>query len=216
MSKLDLYEVARVHCDAFQGFFLTQMGEPFLRRYYGAVLDYSDSISLVALDEDGRIVGLASGFKNSAGFYRHFRRYRLQLLPSIGMALLRRPSLLFEIARNSSRVSRVGGAETVRSVELASICNILRGNQVGSRLLKAFIANAKNKECDQVTLSTDESNNEVVRAFYQKHGFFESGHEHRNNRSLVIYAFKLLSDVESESQTASTSRNLTAICPKCQ
>jgi hypothetical protein len=191
MLKEHLIEVAKVHSVAFKGFFLTLMGEPFLHHYYNSVLDYQKSIALVAIDGDSRIVGLAVGFKDPAEFYRHFRQYRLRMLPAMAMGLLRRPWLLLRILRNAVRVSKDDHIDLSRIVELASICSILQKRQVGSSLLKAFTLRAQEIDASNVTLTTDELDNLSVRNFYELHGFKFLGKEHRGRRVLLSYSRSL-------------------------
>lgn len=188
MLKAHLAEVARVHSAAFEGFFLTLMGEPFLRHYYNSVLDYPKSIALVAADENSRIVGLAVGFKDPSGFYRHFRQYRIRMLPAMVMGLLRRPWLALVILRNAARVSKGGHQESSRVVELASICSIMRKQHVGTMLLSAFLSRAQEMGAYEVLLTTDEYDNSAVRTFYEQHGFVEQGREQRGRRVLVAYS----------------------------
>lgn len=188
MLKTHLAEVARVHSAAFKGFFLTLMGEPFLRHYYSSVLDYQKSIALVAVDGNLRIVGLAVGFNDPADFYRHFRQYRVRMLPAMAMGLLRRPWLVLMILRNAARVSKVAHHESGRVVELASICSIVRNLNLGTALLKAFMLRAQAMGACEIALTTDEQDNSAVRAFYERHGFLEQGRIERGRRVLVAYS----------------------------
>lgn len=188
MLKEHLTEVAKVHTVAFKGFFLTLMGESFLRHYYNSVLDYQMSIALVAVDSNSRIVGLAVGFKDPTGFYRHFRQYRVRMLPAMAIGLFRRPWLMLKILRNAGRVSKDGDQDTGRIVELASICAILSKHHVGTSLLEAFMLRAQEMGAGEVSLTTDEQDNLAVRAFYERHGFMEQGREERGRRVLVSYS----------------------------
>jgi GNAT superfamily N-acetyltransferase len=189
MTKDHLIEVAQVHCAAFKGFFLTLMGEAFLRSYYHSVLDYRESVALVALDKNARVIGIAVGFKDPNEFYRHFRRYRVRMLPAIMMGLLRRPWLLLMILRNITRLSRISRNQTRDLVELASIGALVVKQNVGSTLLKSFILKAQEFGASEISLTTDELNNSDVRLFYQRHGFVEQGRQKRGRRVLIEYSF---------------------------
>jgi ribosomal protein S18 acetylase RimI-like enzyme len=191
MLKAHLAEVARVHSASFQRFFLTLMGEPFLRQYYNSVLDYPKSIALVAVDENSRIIGLAVGFNDPVEFYRHFRQYRMRMLPAMVMGLLRRPWLALMILRNAARVSKDGHQEPGRVVELASICSIVRNRHIGTILLHAFLLRAQEMGACEVALTTDELGNSAVRTFYERHGFIEQGREQRGRRVLVNYSMRI-------------------------
>jgi len=193
MVRGDLAAVVAVHCEAFQGFFLTRMGPAFVRSYYQAVLDYPGSVSLVAANAAGKVTGFVVGFRNPVDFYSHFRSRRMRLAPVILAALIRRPSLLRDILRNTARV----GAETQGDdgqagvAELSSIGVASRGGGGGSALLHAFVQEMRRRGCRAVKLTTDEAENNAVRAFYNKHGFVETGRESRGRRTLVVYILKL-------------------------
>jgi ribosomal protein S18 acetylase RimI-like enzyme len=188
MLNEHLAQVAKVHTLAFRGFFLTLMGESFLRHYYKSVLEYQQSIALVAVDSNSQIVGLAVGFKDRSEFYRHFRQYRLRMLPSMTMGLLLRPWLLLTILRNAKRVGKDDFRELNDIVELASICSIVRNNSIGSKLLKAFILQAQEIGACEVMLTTDQLDNLDVQKFYELHGFIKQGHENRGTRMLINYS----------------------------
>jgi len=185
MSVSDIHRVVRVHRQAFQGFFLDQMGSAFLKQYYATVLDYPQSVALVA-EQAGEVVGFATGFKNPAGFYGHFRAQRLRFAPAILLAVLRRPALIQMVLRNARRVEdRVEqGAWTA---ELSSIGVAARRGGVGSRLLSAFCDEMFNREVDRIILSTDEAGNDATRNFYVARNFRLTGVEQRGERSLCLY-----------------------------
>ena len=181
----DLSDVVRVHQTAFRGFFLDRMGPRFLRAYYSAVLGYPGAIFLVNVDKTGDIDGFAAGFRDPGGFYDHFRSLRPRLAPIIALALLRRPSLLAEIVRNTRRVA-TPGTRASETVELSSIGTSRIGTGVGAALLEAFCARSVQLSAKEITLSTDRDNNGAVLNFYLKHGFEKRGTEHRGTRVLQI------------------------------
>jgi ribosomal protein S18 acetylase RimI-like enzyme len=188
MTRDHLFEVARVHTASFKGFFLTLLGEPFLRVYYSSVLQYHKSIALVAVDENLQVVGLAAGFKDPSEFYRHFRLYWVRMLPAVVMGLLRRPWLMLIIFLNVIRVSKVSRTGTGCVVELASICTIVGNQRIGSTLLTSFMLRAQEMGACEVALTTDELDNSAVRVFYERHGFVEQGRQQRGRRVLVAYS----------------------------
>jgi ribosomal protein S18 acetylase RimI-like enzyme len=179
----DISEIVRVHQIAFKGFFLDRMGPAFLRAYYRALLDYEGAILLVHRDEKGEIDGFAAGFLEPDRFYAHFRRRRMQMLPAIALALLRRPNLIFEISRNAGRVARAAELN-VAAAELASIGTSRRGSGVGSRLLRAFCERSAALGANEVRLTTDRDDNGAVIRFYLDHGFEQCGVEFRGERAL--------------------------------
>lgn len=187
MEERDLAAVVTAHRLAFRGFFLDRMGSSFLRGYYKAVTSYEHSLVLVA-ESTGEFAGFAAGFSSPEGFYAHFRRLRWRLIPTIVWALLRRPWLIADVVRGSTRVARrAAPPHTSAFAELSSIATVRRGAGIGSALIKAFIEFMRSEGCSQIELTTDEHDNDQVRRFYERHGFRDVGREVRGSRSLVIY-----------------------------
>ncbi|WP_336987715.1 GNAT family N-acetyltransferase [Altererythrobacter aquiaggeris] len=181
----DLPDVVRVHQIAFKGFFLDRMGPRFLRAYYKAIMRYDAAIFLVNSDDADALDGFAVGFRDPEAFYKHFRSLRLRLLPIIALSLLRRPSLLVEIARNTGRISAAGKGNT-SVVELSSIATSRLGTGVGSKLLLAFCDQSRRLGASEVTLTTDRDDNAPVVDFYLRHGFEKRGTELRGARVLEV------------------------------
>lgn len=186
MTWADLPAVARVHQDAFSGFFLDQMGPAFLKQYYASILDYGQGVALVLEREPGHIAGFAAGFLDPQAFYAHFRQRRLRFIPSMLLAVIRRPSLVKRILANSRRVSSPALTSETTG-ELASIGVSGRGGGVGSVLLEAFCDQMFEVGADRVTLSTDAEDNRLTRAFYERRGFVLTGEELRQDRLLCLY-----------------------------
>jgi GNAT superfamily N-acetyltransferase len=94
--------------------------------------------------------------------------------PDIGIILLARHndkvvamvSLLFSIS------TALGGR--VAMLEDMVVLPDKRGLGFGSELLTAAISTARDSGCQRITLLTD-SDNEIARGFYEKHGFVQSG-----------------------------------------
>ena len=69
----DAREIAKLHTQAFPGFFLTQLGDRFLTGYYKCVEAYPGGILLVARNKDSTAAGFAAGFLDPPAFYRFLR-----------------------------------------------------------------------------------------------------------------------------------------------
>lgn len=188
----DLGAVVGVHRIAFRGFFLDQMGPRFLRAYYASIIDFPQAIFLVHEDEACRVDGFAVGFLDPEAYYAHFRSRRLRMAPIIALALLRRPNLLVEIARNTRRVSSVKPGSNA-TVELSSIGTRRHGAGIGSHLLRAFCDRSREMGAREIVLTTDRDHNEGVLSFYLAHGFEKGGIEARGRRVLQIM-FKSLGE----------------------
>ena len=192
MDPSDLDAVVAIHTEAFKGFFLTRMGERFLKTYYKLVLEFDSSIALVAHDTESRSVsGFAVGFSNPSRFYAEFSRKRRRMLGAITLAVLRDPTLAIQILRNILRVEGQAG-HTIDAVELSSIAVGIRGQGVGALLLEAFLDNARSEGSHTVYLTTDAADNSAVQKFYESRGFLLDGYEDRGGRKMCRYSKPLV------------------------
>jgi ribosomal protein S18 acetylase RimI-like enzyme len=182
--------------DAFEGFILTQLGQPFLRRYYSAVLDYPKRLFIVA-EQGGRLLGFAAGFADPCAFSRMLRRRALRLLPSIMLGVLTHPRVLGVVAQNALGVvcGRHAGYEPdAGDAELASL-GVAPGEQghgLGRLLIRGFVDAAGRAGSTGVHLSTDAEDNERVNRFYSSLGFniettyMAAGNRRRNHYRLPL------------------------------
>jgi ribosomal protein S18 acetylase RimI-like enzyme len=192
MTEADIDSVVEIHQKAFQGFFLEQMGTPFIKAYYRIVLAFSGSIAHVYLGRSCSIEGFAVGFMGPMAFYKKLKRSGLQLVAPILSGVISNPKLVIKIFEN---IKRVSASDSERSptfidkdtVELSSIAVSSAANGVGSMLLDAFVEEAWSRKMSAITLTTDFENNELVNKFYIKHGFEQTGLEIRKGRKLYRY-----------------------------
>lgn len=190
----DLEAIARLHVEAFPGAFLTQLGEPFLRRYYRLVLEAVHGRLLLAVDVRGDLSGFVAGSLAPLAFGALLRSAKLELGPPAAWAVLRRPALLGRLAANFRRTSAAAADLGVgRAAELTSLA-VAPGRReagLGGCLLDAFVDAARGR-VDAVTLTTDEADNEAVRRFYRRRGFALAGRfEPYPGRTLERYRLDL-------------------------
>ena len=168
----DLSGIITVHQKAFSNFFLTRLGDEFLRRYYALVLDYRASIVLVS-ERCGILEGFVCGFVEPPEFYRlMWCNKRAFALPALS-ALLRHPSLATGMLRGVQRVQSSASKGPARSCELSSIAVAPEagGNGLGRALVQAFVAWASSMDAQCVYLTTDADSNEPANALYRQVGF---------------------------------------------
>ncbi len=192
----DLAAIARVHVRAFDGFFLTLLGEGFLREYYRLTLEHDGGLLLVA-ESEGQVTGFASGFLRPVAFYERLSRSKWRLAPAILRAVLRRPSTLGRIL---GAARHVGGREAAKApwdgdpAELASIGvdPAHGGHGIGTALLEAFASSAGKSGADYVYLTTDADHNDGVNAFYARNGFdLVTSYTAAGERKMNLYASRL-------------------------
>lgn len=192
----DLAAIAAIHEAAFPGFFLTLMGRPFLRAYYGLILHFDRGILLVREGDDGKPAGFVGGFLHPTRFYEAMRGSKRRLLLPIALGILQRPSTLPRVLANVRKVRQGGdapeeGGET--SAELASIAvHPERGGKGhGRALISAFLEAAAERGADYTYLTTDADDNERVRTLYERAGFaLDRVFERPDGRRMCVYGMR--------------------------
>ena len=102
----DLDGIVQLHTQVFPKFFMTNMGNLFLKEYYQALLEYPKNISLVAV-QSNQVVGFIVGFGDPTQFYKFYRqRYNRLILPIL-LAIIRKPKLISRIFFNFRRTNSV-------------------------------------------------------------------------------------------------------------
>ena len=178
--------MAQCHIKSFPGRFMTEMGHHWLCALYRFFIKHRGGICRVAVDADGKVIGLAVGgnpyirdeFLNSALFrYPHLIFWKF-----FSKQLVRRV-LLQELARKLQRkrtAVRPGNTKApnagIRSGNLLSICVLpdCEGTGIGGKLIESFRLACKAEGYERLALSVDSENNRAV-AFYKKHGWHQSG-----------------------------------------
>jgi len=173
MAGGDIDQVVKVHLSSFPGFFLSFMGQNFLRTYYGSVCSSHGSICRVFLDDNSKISGFVVGARSPASFYKElFRRYFVSFVFAAAKAVLTRPAILPRLARTALG-STSGDPKDELTAGLFSIA-VAPGSQgtgAGKRLIFSFCEAALSMGCDKVILTTDREDNDAVNSFYKRLGF---------------------------------------------
>lgn len=174
-ARQDLPGIVAIHQKAFSHFFLTRLGNEFLRRYYELVLNYATGIVLVS-EGRGELDGFACGFVDPAEFYREMWRARRAFVRPALAAMLRHPSLGAGVLYGVHRIQESASHAPARSCELSSIAVSpeAAGAKLGKALIRAFLAQAWSMDARCVYLTTDADGNDQANTFYKRSGF-----EHR-------------------------------------
>ena len=132
----DVNSIVAIHKQAFPDFFLTTLGDSFLRLYYGCMCKCDEALALCAVEE-GKVVGFALSALKSAGF--NSRLIKSNMMPFMGEAiklLFTRPMSLVRLVRNftkkSSSIEDDGNYAELFSIGVSPSC---QGKGVGSLLL---------------------------------------------------------------------------------
>ena len=190
MQREDVAAVIKIHRECFEGYYLTKMGPEFLRYYYSNIIEYKESIALIAKNEASEAIGFATGCKNPTAFYKNLKRNKLLLISIMVKAFAKDPSLILPTIENSLRVNNnhEGCAE---DIELTSIATRKRNNGIGTALVTAFKSESEKQDGARIRLTTDKRGNEGGNQFYIKNGFKKTGEQARGNRILNIYTMTL-------------------------
>lgn len=192
MAEADLVDIVKLHKQAFQGFFIEQMGPLFIKAYYSILLAYEGSIAYVYHGKNGLIEGFVVGFVEPKAFYKKFIRSSLKLIIPVFLGIIRNPQLIIKILGNIRRIIFLESQSNkfeidANTAELSSIAVMSSSKGIGSLLIEAFSKDVLSRDLTSITLTTDSENNELANNFYIKHGFITNGLEDRNGRKLWRY-----------------------------
>jgi len=170
----DLVSIVFVHKNAFQGFFLTMLGEGFLVELYRAFAFRESGILRVICDDTGLVVGFAAGTTNPDVFYSKLKAecgfvFLLKMLP----AMFRMPRLVFKKIWYAISYKGEKPKSLVDSGFLSSIAvnREFSGLNFGKMLLLDFEDQLLIKAISSVYLTTDKFNNSGVVQFYNRNGY---------------------------------------------
>tara|TARA_R110001606_G_scaffold391386_1_gene559425 strand:- start:476 stop:1075 length:600 start_codon:yes stop_codon:yes gene_type:complete len=165
-------EIAEVHYKTFKNFFLTSLGNSFLKTYYKSCIKFDEAIAICAVDENNNIVGFSVGSLNSKGFHKRliFNNCIPFFIQTI-IILVSKPKALFRLFKNFNK--EVNLTDDGNYAELLSIGVLIekKGLGIGKGLLVAFEKIVQSKNIKRISLTTDFKNNDSVLKFYKSLGY---------------------------------------------
>ncbi len=167
--------IASLHQQAFPGFFLTQLGRPFLKTLYKGYLDDGESGIIVA-EEDEELKGFIAYSNDYPKFYKGLIKNKIiQFAWCSFLATIRHPSFAKRLMGAFKKSDSV--VKTEKYVELASICTdpAAEGQGIGTSLINALISKVNFSTYAYINLETDADGNDRVNKFYQRNGFVLAG-----------------------------------------
>jgi GNAT superfamily N-acetyltransferase len=172
-TERDVPGIVAVHRDAFRDFFLTTLGERFLRRFYGAMVREPSALNFVGT-VNGSLAGFVVGTTQPPRFFRKLLvRQGLGFCADALGAFVRRP---WFVGRRLLRgLTYRGEAPQMRAdaalVSSIAVLPVASGTGLGAALLNAFCDAAAQRGASSVYLLTDRDDNSGVNRFYLKAGF---------------------------------------------
>jgi len=161
-----------IHLDSFHGFFLSSLGERFLKAYYRSALKSIETIAVCAIDKDEKIQGFATGCIQSKGYHKRLILNNLFTFLYQGLIILiSKPKALIRLLLNLDKISEVNDDGKYAELISIGVSHSCKGLGVGKTLIKMFEEEARRKDCKKITLTTDYYNNMEVIAFYLHSGY---------------------------------------------
>ncbi|MBO4694003.1 MAG: GNAT family N-acetyltransferase [Clostridia bacterium] len=170
-DKNRITEISRLHKKAFPGFFLTQLGIPFLKALYTGYIE-DDMSGIFIAQENNRIIGFLAYSKDYPLFFKHLlKKHVVRFAFCSAGAAIRHPSFIMRILGAFKKSDSVVKKEAY--IELASICvdPECEGKGIGTALIEKLKYSVNFDRFSYISLETDAENNEPVNSFYMKNGF---------------------------------------------
>ncbi len=166
----DLADVVRVHVRSFPQFFLTALGDRFLRVFYEDLSRREQAYLLVAR-ADGQVVGFAGGVLDEDRYFRElFRQRVLAYAMASAPAVLRDPRILARLWRGRRR-SAPDAVDSPPSTLLSiGVDPSVQGRGVGQALLTEFERVLRDSGQSRYSLTTEADNNQATIRFYDRFG----------------------------------------------
>lgn len=201
-TESDVDDIASLHLEVFQGFFLSSLGKQFLAELYrGFCRDKSRGVLLVAKHE-GKLLAFVAGAYDPAAFFKQLRRekwlaFLIRVLPSVICNPLPVVKKLYSAL--FYRGATQGAQIQIDSALLSSIGvhHACRGQGLSRRIVLEFESKVQKMGAKLVYLTTDAKDNARAKGFYEKCGYREeSVFVQSGERSMIRYE-KLLIQLEA-------------------
>jgi ribosomal protein S18 acetylase RimI-like enzyme len=172
IPESDVKEVVKVHNTSFQGFFLTELGDKFLRIYYNSVRKDAKGVLLGFYDE-GKLFGFCAATTLSKGFNTHLVKKNLFDFCLIAMRLLfTKTNALVRLLNNFTKRNPEEEDEGDYAELLSmGVSNQRQGQGIGKQLLLQLEKELQSKGCTILSLTTDFNGNEKAIHFYKSLGY---------------------------------------------
>jgi ribosomal protein S18 acetylase RimI-like enzyme len=176
VTTSDAEALASIHRQAFPGFFLSSLGEPFLTQLYSGFTEDSSTIAVVARHEQAIRRGAAVATPEPAGFYRRLLKKRWPgFVVASASAAITNPTAVPLLLRTISYRGAV--PPTGPWAHFSSMCldPSLQGPGVGRKLATSWLERAKATGVTHAFLTTDADGNDAINRFHTAQGWRLAG-----------------------------------------
>lgn len=182
-----IHQVADIHEKAFRGFFLTLLGKPFLRIFYGALLQDKSTI-FYSWNKEGEILGFLFASTSPKGLYKkiflkHIFRFSIQLF----FVFSKRISLLGRLIKSYSAGKLINPRVGYAALLSIAVSPDYSGRGIGKLLLIKLEKDLIKHGINGYYLTTDANNNYATNQFYLNFGFKLNGSYSQGKRLMNIY-----------------------------
>ena len=171
----DIKSIVRIHMDAFPSFFLTKLGDGFLKMYYTSFINSDDGVVFCA-EKDGSIVGFSATSYISKGFNSKLIKSNLFKYGMEAVKLIfTQPKSIVRLIKNLKKESKDssiiddGQYAELYSIAVSPDC---QGEGLGRYLLTVTEADVREHNA-RISLTTDYYDNDNTIAFYRALGYQE-------------------------------------------
>lgn len=172
-NEADIKRIIKIHQAAFDGFFLTSLGDRFLNVYYSSFIKSDDGAVFCAVVDD-KVVGFSAVSYKSRGFNTSLIKKNLLPFGIVALCLLfAKPKALLRLIRNMDKESKdaaindKGLYAELYSIAVDPAC---QGEGIGRGLLSVTESDVK-KHNDHISLTTDYYDNDKAIGFYHSLGY---------------------------------------------
>lgn len=186
MQFRDAERVAELHHAAMGNSLWAQLGLPFLRQLYQAMVDSPFFIGFV-YTEGHRVRGFIAGSIDTSKLYADIGRRRLMFMgPAAALGVLRTPSTLRRLVETYRYFGVSGGDSTPAESLFCSFEPDLRGKRVSGHINKVLFDELLSRGHQGVKITT-EVDNEGANRQLQSWGFVDSHRFRFYGKDMVTY-----------------------------
>ena len=172
MAANDIEGVVEVHIKSFPNFFLTCLGETFLKIMYREILNDPTGVALCAVSPENTVFGFVVGVQEQTRFYKRLAMKKcLSFALASSMSALKNPRIIPRLFRALTYSSKSQSAACPALLLSIAVRNGMQGNGIGKLLLVKINERMAQNGIDRVSLTTDRDNNSGANSFYVRAGF---------------------------------------------
>ena len=169
----DVDSIVNIHKAAFESFFLTSLGERFLKLYYSTFIKSKKGVVYCA-EKNDNVVGFSACSYKSRGFNAYLiKKNLIKYGIEFGILLFSKPKAIIRLVKNFNKESKDttvddnGEYAELYSIAISPTC---QGEGLGKFLLTVTESDVREHN-NRISLTTDFNNNEKTIGFYRSLGY---------------------------------------------